>query len=349
MDKPVVSVILPIYRVEPYLRKCLDSIIQQTYRHLEMILVDDGSPDNCGRICDEYARLDERIRVVHKPNGGVSSARNAGLDAVTNGEWIMWVDPDDWIEPDMVELLLEKAAAYGAAVVGCGFYIEYANSQAVWRYPEEEILEGELVVEKLLRESIPWGMTCKLWRRELFSGQRFPEEQLVAEDLTVAYSILKREQRILCLTEAKYHILQRAGSATHTSSLKKVLDVQRAYRMCCEDARKIWPHMQDSEAWYTLGHTLGIWFNYYTYPKEGRVRYRHQIEELSAFAREHRRDYHAMRGQLGAAGRAVLPLRPYTAWWSFALAGFWGCLYRHKMRRIDAGTLEQSTASQRQS
>ena len=108
MSEPKISVIVPVYKVEPYLRKCLDSIVGQTYQNLEIILVDDGSPDGCGAICDEYAAQDKRVRVIHKANGGVSSARNAGLTAAT-GEWIGWVDSDDWIEPDMYERMLELA------------------------------------------------------------------------------------------------------------------------------------------------------------------------------------------------------------------------------------------------
>ena len=104
MPEAKISVIVPVYKVEPYLRKCLDSIVGQTHRNLEIILVDDGSPDNCGAICDEYAARDERIKVIHKENGGVASARNAGL-AVASGDYIGWVDSDDWIETDMMSQL----------------------------------------------------------------------------------------------------------------------------------------------------------------------------------------------------------------------------------------------------
>ncbi|HCI64916.1 MAG TPA: glycosyl transferase, partial [Clostridiales bacterium] len=102
---PLISVIVPVYRVEAFLPRCLDSIRGQTYKNLEIILVDDGSPDNCGKICDEYAEMDSRIRVIHKKNGGLSSARNAGLD-VAVGDYIGFVDSDDWIAPEMYETLL---------------------------------------------------------------------------------------------------------------------------------------------------------------------------------------------------------------------------------------------------
>ena len=100
MNEPLVSVIVPVYKVEKYLDKCIESIVGQTYENLEIILVDDGSPDNCPTMCDEWAQKDSRIKVIHKENGGLSSARNAGLDACT-GDYIGFVDSDDWIEPDM--------------------------------------------------------------------------------------------------------------------------------------------------------------------------------------------------------------------------------------------------------
>ena len=114
----LVSVIVPIYQVEPYLEKCVDSILVQTYSELEVILVDDGSPDNCGMICERYAKQDARVRVVHKENGGLSSARNAGLDVAT-GEYVMFTDSDDWIEPEMVSVLLEGITSNDADIVTC--------------------------------------------------------------------------------------------------------------------------------------------------------------------------------------------------------------------------------------
>ena len=116
--EPKISVIVPVYKVEPYLRKCLDSIINQTYRNLQIILVDDGSPDNCGAICDEYASKDSRIEVIHQENGGVSAARNAGLKLAA-GDYIGWVDSDDWIEPDMYAYMLENMQKYEADIAVC--------------------------------------------------------------------------------------------------------------------------------------------------------------------------------------------------------------------------------------
>ena len=335
MDKPVVSVHVSIYNVEPYLRKCLDSIVGQTYRNLEIILVDDGSPDNCGKICDEYAEKDNRIKVIHKANGGLSSARNAGLENTGDCEWLMWVDPDDWIEPDIVEYLLEKAEEYGVDIVSCGHYLEYASGQVLKGHPKEELLEGMPVIENLMKWDIPTAQWGKLWRRELFRERKFSEDLSTAEDLEVSYAILKRAQKILCLPEAKYHYLQNEKSSTHTSTLKKVIDAQRTYRKCCEDARKLWPQITVSDAVCIL-YIIEVWLNYYTYSKDERVLYWPQIREMAAFAKAHPADQCAVRQQLGITHRAVLPLLPYAAWWSFAVAGFWGWLYRLKRHRMDA-------------
>ena len=119
----MISVIIPVYNVEPYLRKCLDSVVNQTYRNLEILVIDDGSTDGSGAICDEYAS-DRRMRIFHTENRGLSCARNLGLDEA-KGEWIGFVDSDDWIEPDMYEALLKKAEETGADIVECGVFREY--------------------------------------------------------------------------------------------------------------------------------------------------------------------------------------------------------------------------------
>ena len=120
MDTLLVSVIVPVYNVAPYLEQCLDSIVNQTYQNLEIILVDDGSTDESGAICDRYAEQDGRIQVVHKENGGLSSARNVGLDKMT-GEWVLFVDSDDWIELNTLELLFEQKNEH-AEIVEFGIY-----------------------------------------------------------------------------------------------------------------------------------------------------------------------------------------------------------------------------------
>ena len=127
-NEPLISVIVPVYKVEQYLDRCVQSIVDQTYKNLEIILVDDGSPDNCPAMCDAWAEKDDRVQVIHKENGGVSSARNVGLDAVT-GSYIAFVDADDWIESDMLEFLLHNIIEFKADISGCTFSKDFSGNE----------------------------------------------------------------------------------------------------------------------------------------------------------------------------------------------------------------------------
>ena len=129
-----ISVIVPVYRVEEFLDKCIKSIVNQTYHNLQIILVDDGSPDFCGEICENWAKVDDRIIVIHKENGGLSDARNAGL-AIATGDYIAFVDSDDWIEPRMYEVMLSIIKKERADIVACGFIDTYSQKSITHSYP----------------------------------------------------------------------------------------------------------------------------------------------------------------------------------------------------------------------
>ena len=135
MENYKISVIVPVYKVESYLEQCISSIIKQTYKNLEIILVNDGSPDNCGKLCDIYAKKDSRIKVIHKKNGGLSDARNVALDIAT-GDYIGFVDSDDWININMYEVLINEAKNEDADIVECKFYSAYpafVYGRTIWR------------------------------------------------------------------------------------------------------------------------------------------------------------------------------------------------------------------------
>ena len=123
----LISIIVPIYKVENYLKRCIDSIINQTYKHIEIILVDDGSPDNCGAICDEYTKFDDRIKVIHKKNGGLSDARNCGIE-ISTGDYIIFIDGDDYVSKNMCEKLLIRALEHNADIVSCNFKEIYIDN-----------------------------------------------------------------------------------------------------------------------------------------------------------------------------------------------------------------------------
>lgn len=180
----LISVIVPVYKVEPFLRQCVDSILAQTYSNLEVILVDDGSPDNCGTICDEYAAKDARVRVIHKENGGQGSARNRGLDAAT-GKYIAFVDSDDWIDPDMYESLRNLLIEHDAEIAegSYRFYrpwktqnqtLECPNSQSVTIYNGSEILEHFYFGPEIFSDVavMVWN---KLYRADFIKQYRFGE------------------------------------------------------------------------------------------------------------------------------------------------------------------------------
>lgn len=211
---PAVSIIVPVYNVEKYIERCLDSIIAQTFTDWECILVDDGSPDASGRICDEYASKDSRFGVIHKKNGGVSSARNAGLDAA-RGEWIGFVDPDDWIESETFRTAIETAEKENADIVQWD-YKPFGNEELISRHRTHASLEGVLRPGDLY--SFPWyfGMCwLRMYSRKIFEKYRlrFPVELTWMEDTYVSYLSLGCSAKTVMVGKKLYHYFHRPDSA----------------------------------------------------------------------------------------------------------------------------------------
>ena len=179
---PLISVIVPVYKVEPYLRRCIDSIRNQTYTNLEIILVDDGSPDNCGHICDEYAQKDKRILVIHQENGGLSAARNSGLARCT-GAYIGFVDSDDCIHPEMYERLYKDICTYHTRLAFCHPNMCYGSIPDINKNLPTECRDKEFVILKSMIENIWWSACTKLYERSLFDTIRFLNDK-TNEDYT---------------------------------------------------------------------------------------------------------------------------------------------------------------------
>lgn len=208
----MISVIIPIYNVEKYLRRCVDSVLAQTYRDLEVFLVDDGSPDNCGAICDEYAQTDNRIIVIHKENGGLSDARNAALDKMS-GEYVTFVDSDDYIAVDALESMLDSLIRTGSdiAVGNMPSFDEYGETGSFYSpYTEETVLEGEKLFETLLQPCAP----NRLYRTELFETVRYPVGRYY-EDVFVWHRILALTKRMVFTGKNAYYYFIRSGSIMH--------------------------------------------------------------------------------------------------------------------------------------
>lgn len=219
---PKVSVIVPIYKVENYLNKCVDSIINQTYKNLEIILLNDGSPDRCGEIINLYARQDNRIKVFHKENGGLSDARNYGMNFVT-GDYVIFVDSDDWIKEDMVETLIKGSLESNADVVQSGFYYAYENYLLYDnRYYSENMDPIVLDKEKLMYELVvnekvknfAWG---KLYKTKLIKDIPF-KKGVLFEDVFWAHNVMNRVNKYLIIHKPMCYYRQREDSivATYT-------------------------------------------------------------------------------------------------------------------------------------
>ena len=202
--QPKISVIVPVYKAEDYLHRCVDSLLAQTFRDFEVLLVDDGSPDCSGRICDDYACKDSRIKVFHKGNGGVSSARQYGTDNA-RGEYVIHADPDDWVEPTMLEELYGKACVEDADMVICDYYVD-THSGTTYSSQRPSQLNSEIVLQELFQQL--HGSCCnKLVRRVCYSrfAIGFPLELSYCEDLFVNVCLLSHNLRVAYLDKAFYH------------------------------------------------------------------------------------------------------------------------------------------------
>ena len=202
---PTISVIVPVYKVEPYLNRCVDSILRQTYQDFELILVDDGSPDRCGEICDEYARQDSRVHVIHKENGGLSDARNAGIDWVeanSDSRWLIFADSDDWVHPELLTRLLDAATAFDLKISVCGYQETEGADPAV--LPEDmrpcRWTPKQFYMEHFVNATVAWG---KLYSRSCFRGIRYPVGK-IHEDEFVTYRLLFAQKEIAVVPAPLY-------------------------------------------------------------------------------------------------------------------------------------------------
>lgn len=210
-----ISVIVPVYNVEPYLHRCVDSILNQSFSDIDVILVDDGSPDNCGAICEDYAAKDSRVHVIHRENGGLSAARNSGLDwafASSDSQWVTCVDSDDWIHRDYLQKLYDAAHNNGLDVSMCGLY--WADSfveDAPLPQTEALVLDVEDAFSRHYDKSV--SACCKLVKKQLYDGIRFPEGKLY-EDAFVTHKLLFACSQIAVVDEKLYYYFTNPGSIT---------------------------------------------------------------------------------------------------------------------------------------
>lgn len=236
-NKLLISVVVPIYQVEKYLSTCVNSILNQTYSNLEIILVDDGSPDSCPAICDKFALKDSRIKVIHQKNGGLSSARNAGIE-IAQGEYIGFIDSDDFIAPNFYEYLLNNALTYHADISECSFIRVAENNMNAFNFSP---INNEVIsvtnnigaLERLFSEDINICVNTvvvwnKLYKRSLFKSIRYPLNK-ISEDEFTTYKILYGAHKFVTSSAILHAYVQRTSSIMGKTFSIKRLDALDAY------------------------------------------------------------------------------------------------------------------------
>lgn len=217
MKEALISIIVPVYNVEKYLEECIESIIHQTYKNLEIILVDDGATDHSGKMCDEFAKKDNRIKVIHKENGGLSDARNAGIEIAT-GEYIQFVDSDDCLNPKMCEILYEEIKQTNAEISLCSYYVwtnDEKNTSATYTreiYTPEQALQEFLLDQKV--KAYAWN---KMFKKSLFDTIRFPVKRVFEDQLTIPI-LFAMASKIALNNIPLYYYRQREGSILHNQT-----------------------------------------------------------------------------------------------------------------------------------
>ena len=232
----LVSIIVPIYKVEKYLANCLESIARQTYTNIQVLLVNDGSPDGCQSICETYCRKDERFKLINKKNGGLASARNAGID-IAEGKFIACVDSDDWIEPNMVEILQKNMVENDADMSVCSFYENYENKLKGESFSSSlEVISQEETVKRLITPGKFYGFAWnKMYKRSLMGEQRYDEKIFKGEDSPFSLEYVLKCKKVVVQDIPLYHYridsisISRSkfnvGKMTVLDSYRKMIDV----------------------------------------------------------------------------------------------------------------------------
>lgn len=303
---PTISVIVPVYKVEPYLARCVDSILGQTYRDFELILVDDGSPDNCGAMCDAYAEKDSRIHVIHQENGGLSAARNTGMDWVytnSDSQWLSFIDSDDWVHRDYLKTMLEAAVLYGTTQAMCGML---PTEHCV--LDEELPAEYHRCVSSEQAYIMHYNMCIRAWgkilHRSLLSEIRFPVGKL-HEDAFVTHLLTFASEKIAVCDVALYYYFTNPGSITRVKWSERRLHQFEGHELRLA-------YLRDSE--YPRAYIAEL--EAYTHALFAQVQ---DLRILSKTDPVYRSHYHSLRKKAipvfhEARGQGLFPYAPEFVW-----------------------------------
>ncbi len=228
-NNPLISIVVPIYNVESYLEECLNSIVNQSYQNLEIILVDDGSPDKSSILCDIYAQKDDRIIVIHKSNGGLSSARNAGLE-ICNGEFVAFIDSDDYVHKDFIKLLYQDLINHDSDIASCGI-VKY-NDKEYPTAPREDIYTQVYTREELHESTFYWRIlniiVNKLYKKAVFENIRFPIGRLHEDDFVI-HHIIDQCNTVVFSNHYMYYYRQHRDSIMSSRGIKSYFDASDAF------------------------------------------------------------------------------------------------------------------------
>lgn len=247
-----VSIIVPVYNVEDYIKRCIDSLIYQTYKNIEILLVDDGSTDKSGNICDEFGKVDKRIKVIHKKNGGLSDARNIGIQE-SKGNYLCFIDSDDFIEKDMIEKLYNSIKKHDSDIACCAKVIEFQNKKIVKNNGKEFCINNIQALSKILSyEQIDTSACDKMFKKQLFNNIRFPKNRYY-EDMGTIYKLFEISDKISHISDIGYHYYMRVDSITTERFSKKQFDsLYFAKEIKNDFGNKYYGLKEKAEAFYYL-------------------------------------------------------------------------------------------------
>lgn len=323
---PLVSVVIPVYNVCRYVSQCLDSILYQSYANMEIMVIDDGSTDGCGRICDEYAKRDPRVIVVHTENRGLASARNLGLEKAS-GTFLSFVDSDDWVEPVFIERLVRTAMETKADIVCVKSCSEFVDKTV---YPQiaddQRCFKGQNILQAFASGSIRNVMWNKLYRISCFNEIRFPDGRNY-EDISTTWKLMQTlaesDALVVEIPEALYHFRNRKNSISHTQYCSNIIDYWLAslenYEGLAEYQDKVLP-----SCFTGIGR---MWMHYSAFSKEEKIEAEPTVREMQAFSKEHFQE--AMRGKYPK----LIKMACLLSQWSNAYL-MWLCSCGGKLRRL---------------
>lgn len=343
----LISVIVPVYKAEKTISRCVKSICNQTYLQLEIILVDDGSSDKCAEICDRFAKKDSRITVIHQLNGGVSAARNAGL-AVAHGDYIGFVDSDDFIDSGMYERLLQGVLERNAQVCVCGVKSTYNNKVIdVKKTDKPVVLSGDEAICELIKNRthslVLWN---KLWKKDLFECVAFPEGR-VFEDAATTWKLIIKADRVLFLPDCLYHYNQIEGSLVHTYSLKHFEDEWIETKARFEVLSIRYPQIEDKCLGECAMVIARVWGWYSKAETQDKEIYRGMLLEMSEFV--HKYSNRISKSNIPIHIKAGCIFAKSVKTWSFTMAGGVHSVFRtiigSKRKLIKLGVLKNVSKS----